>query len=505
MLNPYFYNPFNSKRDRKFTITLLSLCIIYIIPIILADRYYIDDLGRSQWGYASWSDNGRPLASLIMHLLNFGGANIIDISPLTQILAVLVFVFSSYYYFKSNFADSSPIFSAVTFFFAFANPFLLENLSYKFDSLPMVMALSLLMFAFLRVSSKIKSWLLSFSVILASLCLYQAAIGFFVCLAIMEFVQQYMRPSLYQENHFYIYKDSIARITQLLSAYIVYTVLISPKYVVGDYNVSHSKSIELNNSGINIFLKNVDIYFDIISIYFTKQYYQLAIITFFLSCWLLMVILKKINTKKNISFWGFIIPSIIVLFSPALIFFSSFLPLSFLANPQFAARTLISFSGVMLFWGRFSFYIVNRWRITIVFLMPIVLFFFIFSYSYGNALKAQKNFDATLSGDIISNINEIDVSSSKIVGIYGVQPSSSVRDNTVKRYPLMGSLVPIYMSSKWRWGEVLLNNHGLKNKRGLTVNNELVCAMTPSVKKSNYTLYSNDSAIVIAFKKPQCK
>lgn len=89
MISTYFSDPFSSKRDRRFTITLLSLCIVYVMPIILANRYYIDDLGRSQWGYASWSANGRPLADFLMILLGFGGENIVDISPLTLIFSVL--------------------------------------------------------------------------------------------------------------------------------------------------------------------------------------------------------------------------------------------------------------------------------------------------------------------------------------------------------------------------------------------------------------------------------
>lgn len=504
MIATYFSEPLSSKRDRKFTITLLSLCMVYIMPIILADRYYIDDLGRSQQGYTSWSDNGRPLANLLMYLLGFGGENVVDISPLTQVFSVLVFVFSSYHYFKSNFRDISPVFSAVILFFAFANPFLLENLSYKFDSLPMIMALSLLMIAFVKINSKAKSWFLSVIVILASLCLYQAAIGFFVCLAVMEFVQQYIKPTPYLRNTFSIYKCIVVRIAQLLSAYIVYAVLIAPQYITGDYNVSHSKSIELNEQGLNIVLKNIDAVFLKILSHFGSLRYQLVVVFLFLFLWLFIVFFKRFRNAGKVSILGDIIPSVIVLISPFLIFLFSFLHVSLLANPVFACRTLVSFSGVMLFVGWMFFYIVKRWHMAIVFIMPIILFFFVFSYSYGNALNAQKDFDASLASDIVSNINDIDLTSSKLVGVYGIQPSSSVRDNAVKRYPLIGHLVPIYMGDWWHWGEVLLNHYGLKNKRGATVSVELMCTMIPSIKKANYTLFSNQSLIIIAFKQPNC-
>lgn len=504
MIATFFFDPFSTKRDRRFTITLLSLCIIYIIPIVLADRYYVDDLGRSQWGYSSWSTNGRPLADLLMRLLGFGGENIIDISPLTLIFSVLVFVFSAYYYFKSNFGDTGPVFSAVIFFFAFANPFLLENLSYKFDSLPMIIALSLLVFAFVNIGSKTKCWLLSVFVILASLCLYQAAIGFFVCLAVMEFVQQYAKATLHPVNVVSIYKSAIARIMQLLSAYVVYAVFIAPKYVTGDYNAIHSKPIELNTHGLSVALNNIHIYASKIINHFGALHYQLFVFFAFLFCCLFILLYKNLHQVGSLTILGHVIPSVVVFFSPLLMFLSSFLHVSLLAEPVFADRTLISFSGVMFFAGWVSFYIVKRWHITLIFVLPIVLFFFVFSYSYGNALKAQNNYDAVLSANIVSDLNRIDLLSSKNVIIYGVQPSSPARDNAMRRYPLIGSLVPLYMSNDWVWGGVLLNQYGMKNKWGVMPSTELLCKMTPLIKRTDYTLWGNESTVVVAFTKLNC-
>lgn len=178
--------------------------------------------------------------------------------------------------------------------------------------------------------------------------------------------------------------------------------------------------------------------------------------------------------------------------------------MSLLAEPVFADRTLISFSGVMFFAGWVFFYIVKHWRMAFIFVIPMVLFFFIFSYSYGNALKAQKNYDIILSTNLVSELNSIDPLSSKSVGIYGVQPSSPARNNAIRRYPLIESLVPLYMSNDWYWGGVLLNQYGMKSKWGWTTNAEELCKMTPLFKSADYSLLGNESAIVIAFTKPNC-
>lgn len=224
----------------------------------------------------------------------------------------------------------------------------------------------------------------------------------------------------------------------------------------------------------------------------------------FFCCWFFIVFFKRFRGIDKVSVSGDIVPSIIVFLSPFLVFLFSFLHLSLLASPVFADRVLISFSGVMFFIGWVFFSVAKRWRLTIIFPIPIILFFFVFSYSYGNALKAQKYFDDSLTGDVIANINRIDAESSKKISVYGIQPSSLVRSNTVKRYPLIGSLVPLYMRNDWYWGAALLHYHGMKNKWGGAVNTELLCTMMPLYKSANYTLLGNESTIVIAFIKPKC-
>ena len=82
---------YKRRYGASFLITLLALCFLYILPIILADRMYGDDILRSQQGYTNWDINGRPLADLMMKGLFLFGDNIADISPLPLILGVILF------------------------------------------------------------------------------------------------------------------------------------------------------------------------------------------------------------------------------------------------------------------------------------------------------------------------------------------------------------------------------------------------------------------------------
>ena len=72
---------------------LFIFSMLYIFPIILANFYYIDDLGRSISGDTFWEGNGRPLASLLTIALN-GGMPLMDVSPWMQIVSVIILSYS---------------------------------------------------------------------------------------------------------------------------------------------------------------------------------------------------------------------------------------------------------------------------------------------------------------------------------------------------------------------------------------------------------------------------
>ena len=129
-------------RGRKIFIGLTLLFIAYVLPIIWADRYYYDDLARAFMGEAGWNGDGRPLTELLMKVL-CGGMPLVDISPLPLLLGIGILAYVLALYAQRNMGENTPLFPQICgLFFAIMNPFLLSNLSYKFDVLSMLMALS---------------------------------------------------------------------------------------------------------------------------------------------------------------------------------------------------------------------------------------------------------------------------------------------------------------------------------------------------------------------------
>ena len=64
--------------------------LIYLLSIIRADVYYIDDMGRSMIPPA-WDSNGRPLTTWLLELIS-DGLPVIDASPIPQLIGVGVLV-----------------------------------------------------------------------------------------------------------------------------------------------------------------------------------------------------------------------------------------------------------------------------------------------------------------------------------------------------------------------------------------------------------------------------
>ncbi|MGN4005564.1 glucosyltransferase domain-containing protein, partial [Cronobacter sakazakii] len=77
-----------SKRNSFYISLIISTLFVY--PLINAGVYYIDDIPRSQTGYVGWFRLGRPLSEYIYTILSLGQNIAIDVSPLPQMLSILV-------------------------------------------------------------------------------------------------------------------------------------------------------------------------------------------------------------------------------------------------------------------------------------------------------------------------------------------------------------------------------------------------------------------------------
>lgn len=121
-------------RSKTFLLCITLIYSIAISAIVRADFLYLDDLGRTLYGYRGWENFSRFSSNILSGILN-GGRLLSDISPLTQLLAAVIMglAASILAYTFSDGGETKPgaLFAVIPLAL---NPYFLECFSYKFDS-----------------------------------------------------------------------------------------------------------------------------------------------------------------------------------------------------------------------------------------------------------------------------------------------------------------------------------------------------------------------------------
>lgn len=487
-----------SSQDKAFIITLFVMCTLYVMPIFLADRWHYDDMIRSDNGMYAWSRNGRPLADLIMYAISFGG-DLINFSPLPLALSVLAYSFSALIFYRNNLYFIGPKRSAIIFFVAFANPFFLENISYDFDCLPMTLSIAFLLLAFCKIKHHLTFFLFSVLCVFLSLCSYQASIGIFISLSIVEFSLMFSRGAGNSE----LYSRVLSRLSQLVVAYIAYHYFIANTLISGEYNETRSVLVGLNLAGFSTFMENIESFFSLIKVLVVDIPLFIPVLATSFVALALFGIAK--NNKYNSSYD--VVLKLVLFLGPVISLLSSFVHLSLMFTPVIMPRTLSSFTGFLFLLIVIPFIQKPKSNLLVVFSIVIAFFLMSFSYSYGATQKAQKEYDEYISFEISHAIKLADPAGNKTIYFLGNQPSSLVRNNAISKYKTLELLVPIYISDGWGWGRIMLNHYGLKSRKFGAINDSVlndICNESVTLKMSDFNLLETEKEIVIAFRQPLC-
>jgi hypothetical protein len=162
---------------------LLLIYLVGISALLRADYLYLDDLGRAMTGMRGWGAGGRPLADFLASVF-YLSSRTFDASPLTQLTAIFILALVSVLLLKACRVGLSPA-SVLCVTPVGLSPYILENLSFKFDSPYMAAAL---IFAVLPLSltclkNKNAVFLVSAVCLYCACALYHAALGAYLCTA----------------------------------------------------------------------------------------------------------------------------------------------------------------------------------------------------------------------------------------------------------------------------------------------------------------------------------
>lgn len=484
--------------DRNMRIAILVAFIFaltYIYPIISADRFYIDDMGRSLDGYKHWGQDGRPLTDVIMFSLSLGSP-IVDLSPLSQLLAILAISTTVTIYSSKYIKNYSPLILGLISSLFIVQPFFIENLSYKFDSFPMALSAVLLTIPFLINCKQTTLFIVSVLCITSSLAIYQASIGLFVIYSVADIVFSRGKTALVEM------KSTSSRILQLIIGYLLYSLVIVKYFVSGSYASGHASMIFESQDIFQTLSNNLSKIF----IYFTQAiepYNSIFIVIFLLA--ITFAVIKETKRQIKLAEPLNYFKIAVIIASPFLVFLFSFLHLLALEKPVFAARVYISLCGAILFFGILLFR--NLGKVISVSLISVLLFAGLINvYTYGNATKAQKHIDNLISASIYQDVNSYSKDFSSI-SVFGTMPAAKQKNNLWRRFPAIARMIPLYLNNDWYWGGRLLqmNMINLSLSPLNTKEKEALCIEKPFADRKDYKLYDVNSVLVISFDKNRCK
>ncbi|EPA0138104.1 glucosyltransferase domain-containing protein [Enterobacter hormaechei] len=209
------------KKDltlKQFLLTLSLMAFLFAMPIILSGSYYVDDIIRANTGMLGWWSLGRPISDVAVSLVSFSINTSSDVYPVTILLACLTNILTSYILckiFKLKYNLSSALICSLPVI----NPLYIQNMMYRYDCLPMSLAIMLSVYSYyINTNKNITSSITSIIMLIVSFMLYQPATPAFVVLAIFSYA--YREQS--KENNNIIAKSALHFATAII-LYSLYT------------------------------------------------------------------------------------------------------------------------------------------------------------------------------------------------------------------------------------------------------------------------------------------
>ncbi|WP_205952337.1 glucosyltransferase domain-containing protein [Pantoea stewartii] len=491
----------------KKTINIYLIAVfLFSLPLLLANTFYIDDNGRAITGNALWGRDGRPLADLLMKIL-FLSSHVSDIFPLPLIItSVLIAVVLAHYH-RRHFTSLKTWVGALAALSFFANPYLAEIFSYRFDVLTIGCALVLsIAWILFPVQKTWIQFLVAVLAIVAIFSLYQIAANIAVMMVFVIVFGQMVNNAPATE----IIRGLILRSAEFIVASAVYLKIVLPLTFSGEYAANHP-AIAFEQLWLTA-CNNALAYWHFVNATFYKDGKGMAVLMVVLSASVVsaaIIASRYIKQQRNPAR---IIVAVIALFLP----FAAFLmipgSLLILQNPLLAPRVMLAVSGFMLFSATLlAWAMKGKWSfVNMVIAIPL-LYAFTGIYVYGNAIHQQDEINAAITQRLKQDTNALSVGS-LYMQFYGASPRSPVYLNSLNNYPVLSALIPEYFASWWfPFPYMAIRGFQAKNpiQDNITVSNEdLVMALCHGERiahNQDYDLYKYHDRLTVDFTLKGCQ
>ncbi|MBV8274412.1 MAG: glucosyltransferase domain-containing protein [Verrucomicrobia bacterium] len=439
-----------SKQDQRTIGWAFLLQLVAVIPLLIADRYNVDDWGRSVLGYFTWVNDGRPLADSVMRTLDDGGP-FTDFSPLPLLFGIFLLAVIATLLGK-RLGSGPPVITAVAALSLGLNPLFLANLSYKFDILPMTLGLVLAaspVFLFDLLDRRPILTAISGALLLyGSLCLYQACINVFLVLVLVELIlglRKQIKPGR-------LTKCLLISLSQFSVALLAYKLLVASN-LKGAYAAEHSPLVSGSGAFAAIWSNTVEYW----SLVWMAAYGHLRLPLLFVPgvtmVYSIVIGIRYVIRSGGSSRWAgllslFLLLAILVGFVLACPGVLVLLKAPTGGGRVYAGYCVLVFASFCLLISIVRDMQINDivvFCVTAVLILPVV----VFSATYANASKAQKYYEThianLISDDVLSLSNTGSITHLTTIGEIGFAPN--VQRIYLKKYPFLSAIIPVGLSN----------------------------------------------------------
>lgn len=429
---------------------LLALYLLILYPIVRANRYFNDDLKRALVGHTGWDSNGRPLTTLLMKLLQCYDGALVDISPLTQILAIAVLAWIGVLIAR-RYAIGSPWMAALIAFPLGAQPFYFENLSYKFDSLSMSLALLLALLPILNPGAGRRGWWLGVLALFGSLNFYQPAINAYLIFVLLDVVLSQLQEAPVRQWA----KSFFSRVLQVGSTMLLYQLIVG----IHIHGWVGRETQKIHTMGqLPLLLKNIAGFYGFVANSFDRQWW-----TYFLPLLGVLVLIPiAIGVRYALKRRGVQAPwrvaalagGSILIPCAALLCVAG--PMLILLTPELQPRVMMGI-GALLVTGLIAMRAaLAQWhrspRWTLAAGCMLALGTCSLASTYGNALGEQKAYEDRIAANLADDLAELKASRAihgfLLDGSIGLAPITA---HAALSFPMIKRLISPYIAADDRF------------------------------------------------------
>jgi len=419
------------------TLLMFIIYLLGVLTIFRANFLYLDDVSRSIVGYRGWYDWSRyvsEIASIFVH----SDTNLTEISPLPQLLAILILAFSSVllvYIIGKKKITTVRLLASIPLGLS---PYFIECLAFKFDAPYMALSVLASIIPFLFVAHKKAFLLISVASLLIMVMTYQAASGIYMMIVVILGFQ-------YWNNREKSNKEILSLLGIAVLAF-CFAMLLFRFFLMRDLNKEDSGYVSNSMHSIPNIL---------IGILINIKRYAETIIHDFGITWkigvglvLLLFIVQSMRRSVRKKYVSLFVSVVIICLSFAI----SYGVYSLLRTTSYEPRALIGFGA---FLACFCIYLVLDYKkAAIVTVVALNWCFFVFAFSYGNALADQARYAEFRISILLHDLSTLypnlgrDDMSFYLKNSIDYTPSVM---NISKRYPIIEKLVPKRLGDESVW------------------------------------------------------